>query len=353
MSSAPFRFAVAGCGNISQAHIESIRKMKDARLVAVWSRTPQRAQAVAERYGVEWEERLESLVSREDVDGVIVCTPSGYHMEPALAAIEAGKHVVVEKPLEVTEARCLRIVEAAEAKGVQVGVIFQSRVAPANQAARRALVEGRFGRIVMGDAYVKWYRPQSYYDSGACRGPWELHGGGALMTQASHAFDLLLWLMGPVERVYAYFDCLAHTGIEVEDTLVAVLRFSSGAMGVIQATTSVFPGYPKRIEVHGDKGGVVLVDDAVAEWYDGGKSELNAEMVEKYGPKELSGAASDPMAISFDNHQRQLEDFVQAVREGRSPLVDGREGMRAVELVRAIYRSAQTGEEVRLVCSKE
>lgn len=351
MSGAPFRFALAGCGAISRAHIESIQKMEDARLVAVWSRTPQKAQAAAETWGVEWEERLESLVSRDDVDALIVCTPSGFHLEPALAAIEAGKHVVVEKPLEVTEERCRRIVQAAEANGVQVGVIFQSRFAPANQAARQALVEGRFGRIVMGDAYVKWYRPQSYYDSGAWRGTWELDGGGALMNQAIHAVDLLLWLMGPVERVAAYSDCLAHRGIEVEDTLAAVLRFSSGAMGVIQATTSVFPGYPKRIEVHGDRGGVVLIDDAVAAWHEDGKSEPNAQMIERYGSQGLSGAASDPMAISFDNHQRQLEDFVRAVREGRPPLVDGREGMRAVELVRAIYRSAATGEEVRLACS--
>ena len=184
--------------------------------------------------------------------------------------------------------------------------------------------------------------------TGPWRGTWELDGGGALMNQAIHAVDLLLWLMGPVESVVGHAACLAHTGIEVEDTLAALLRFSSGAMGVIEATTSVYPGYPKRIEIHGDKGGVVLVDDAVAEWYEGGKEEPAAQMLAEYGLKERSGAASDPMAISFDNHQRQLEEFVRAVREGRPPLVDGLQGMQAVEVVRAIYRSAATGEGVRL-----
>ncbi|MBO2520982.1 MAG: oxidoreductase [Firmicutes bacterium] len=348
MADAPFRFAIAGCGAISMAHIESIKKMDSARLVAVWSRTPERAQAVAREHGVDWEPTLEALAGRDDVDAVIVCTPSGFHLEPALAAIEAGKHVVVEKPLEVTVQRCRTIVERARARGVQVGVIFQSRFAPANQAAKRAVEEGRFGRIVMGDAYVKWYRPQSYYDGGAWRGTWELDGGGALMNQAIHAVDLLLWLMGSVESVDARADCLAHQRIEVEDTLSALLRFTSGAIGVIQATTSVFPGYPKRVEIHGDRGGVVLVDDAVASWYEGGDPHPVAEMLERYGARELSGAASDPMAISFDNHRRQLEDFVEAVRTGRPPLVDGEEGTKAVELVQAIYRAAQTGERVFL-----
>lgn len=348
MANAPFGFAVAGCGAISKAHIESIKKMSSARLVAVWSRSADKAEAVAKAHGAAWETSLQALAGRDDVDAVIVCTPSGYHLEPALAAIEAGKHVVVEKPLEVTEERCQEILERARAQGVQVGVIFQSRFAPANQAVKQALQEGRFGRIVMGDAYVKWYRPQSYYDSGAWRGTWELDGGGALMNQAIHAVDMLLWLMGPVECVDAHAACLAHQRIEVEDTLSALLKFSSGAVGVIQATTSVYPGYPKRIEIHGDRGGVVLVDDAVVSWHENGDAAPAAKMLERYGPKGLSGAASDPMAISFENHQRQLEEFVEAVRAGRPPLVDGREGMRAVQLVRAIYRAAATGERVVL-----
>ncbi len=342
------RFAVVGCGNISQAHIDSIKKIEGARLVAVWSRTAKRAQEVAAKEGCDAVESLDRLVERGDVDIVTVCTPSGFHLEPALKAIRAGKHVLVEKPLEVTEERCAQLIEAADEHRVQLGVVFQSRFAPANRAAYEAIRAGRFGRLVLGDAYVKWFRSQAYYQSGAWRGTWELDGGGALMNQAIHAVDLLLWFMGPVKSVHAHADCLAHTGIEVEDTVAAVLKFESGALGVIEATTSVQPGYPKRVEVHGSEGGVVLVDDAVASWHEAGDEGAGARMMEQYGAAHRSGTASDPMAMSFDNHRRQIEDFIEAVKTGRPPLVDGREGAKSVALVRAVYQSARTGEPVML-----
>lgn len=342
------RFAVVGCGNISEAHIDSIKKIEGAQLVAVWSRTAKRAQEVAAKEGCEAVESIDRLVERDDVDIVVVCTPSGFHLEPALKAIRSGKHVLVEKPLEITEERCAQLIEAADEHNVKLGVIFQSRFAPANRAVYEAVRAGRFGRMVLGDAYVKWFRSQEYYASGAWRGTWELDGGGALMNQAIHSVDLLLWLMGPVKSVFAHADCLAHTGIEVEDTVAAVLRFESGAIGVIEATTSVQPGYPKRIEVHGSKGGAVLVDDAVASWHEEEDVKAGEEMLARYGATHRSGTASDPMAMSFDNHRRQIEDFIEAVKEGRRPLIDGREGAKSVAVVRAIYRSAESGEPVVL-----
>lgn len=337
------RFGVIGTGAISAAHIDSIKKLGDAALTAVWSRTYEKAKAVAEREGCVAVPTVEELVRRDDVDAVTICTPSGAHLEPALAAIEAGKHVIIEKPLEVTNERCRRIIEAADKAGVKLGVIFQSRFAPANEALHRAIREGRFGRIVMGDAYVKWYRSQAYYDSGAWRGTWELDGGGALMNQAIHTVDTLLWLMGPVESVFAHADCLAHERIEVEDTVAAVLRFENGAVGVIEAATSVHPGYPKRVEVHGSKGGAVIVDDAVVEWHEEDDPERAKAIREEFGPKGVSGTSRDPMAMSFDNHRRQLADFVKAIKENGTPLVDGREGARSVSVVRAIYESAREG----------
>jgi len=342
------RFGVIGTGAISAAHIDSINKLENAKLTAVWSRTPEKARQVAEREGCYAASTIEELVARDDVDAVCICTPSGAHMEPALMAIEAGKHVIVEKPLEVTDERCNRIIEAADKAGVKLGVIFQSRFAPANAALHQAIQEGRFGRLVMGDAYVKWYRSQEYYDSGAWRGTWELDGGGALMNQAIHTVDVLLWLMGPVESVYAYADCLAHERIEVEDTVAAVLRFKNGAMGVIEATTSVHPGYPKRVEIHGSKGGAVIVDDSVVEWNEAGDPERGKAMKEQFGPKFVSGTASNPMAMSFDNHRKQIGDFIQAIEEGRTPMIDGREGARSVAVVRAIYKSAKEGRPVSL-----
>lgn len=343
-----FRFALAGCGAISRAHIESVRAIDGARLQAVWSRTYERAAAVAAQEGCVAVPTLEALCDRDDVDAVIVCTPSGYHLEPALTAISRGKHVLIEKPLEVSEKRCRAIIDAAAEKGVTVGVIFQSRFAPANQAVYEAVRAGRFGRLVLGSAYVKWHRPQSYYDSGAWRGTWAMDGGGALMNQAIHAVDLLLWLMGPVKSVSGHVATLAHERIEVEDTVTASLQFASGALGSIEATTSVWPGYAKRIEIHGDRGGAVLVDDALHEWYEEGQKVPHREMLARFGPQGASGTASDPMAMSFEWHRRQIEDFIGAVRTGVRPMVDGREGLKAVETVVGVYRSARSREVVHL-----
>lgn len=342
------RFGLIGSGAIAAAHMDSLQKIEETQLVAVWSRRYENAKRVAAEQGCEAEESWEALVQRDDIDAVTICTPSGFHLEPALAAIEAGKHVIIEKPLEITVERCNQIIEAADRKGVKLGGIFQSRFTPANQELYKAVQEGRFGRLVMGDAYVKWYRSQEYYDSGEWRGTWELDGGGALMNQAIHTVDVLIWLMGDVESVYAYADCLAHERIEVEDTVAAVLRFKNGAMGVIEATTSIQPGYPKRVEVHGDRGGAVLVDDAVVEWHEIDTPERAEAIRSELGPKEASGTFADPMAMSFDKHRMQLQDFARAIMEDRAPLIDGREGAKAVAVVRAIYESAQQKKAVYL-----
>lgn len=342
-----FGFGVIGCGAISTAHIESIKKIPHAGLKAVWSRTTDNARAVAEREGCDVELSVADLVAREDIDAVIICTASGFHLEPALEAIEAGKHVLVEKPIEVTVEKSLRMIEAAEAKGVALGVIFQGRFARANSELYEAVNDGRFGRPVLGNAYVKWYRDQQYYDSGAWRGTWEMDGGGALMNQAIHAVDLLLWMMGPVKSVSAHAAMLAHEGIEVEDTVTATLQFESGALGTIEATTSVWPGYARRLEIHGDKGGAVLEDDAAIAWFENGSAEPASDRLEELGPKAKSGTSRDPMAMSFDNHQAQIEDFIEAAKNGTKPAIDGRDGLRSVELIRAIYRSAETGEVIK------
>src|SRR5690606_2675649 len=227
-----FGFAVIGAGAIAQAHIDSIQTIPGARLIGLWGRTPERAKQAAQRHGCLWEPEMEKLIERSDVDVVVVATASGFHMEPAVAAARAGKHLVVEKPLEVTLERCDAIIEAAQEHGVKLACIFQSRFAPANRFVRDAAAQGRFGRLVLGDAYVKWHRPQSYYDQAEWRGTWKFDGGGALMNQSIHQIDLLQWMMGPVESVFAHTDCLAHSGLEVEDTAAAVLRFASGALGV-------------------------------------------------------------------------------------------------------------------------
>jgi predicted dehydrogenase len=342
-------FAIIGCGMIARFHARALAEVPGARLVALVSRNHANARALAESLGLRCDcyADLAPVLARRDVDVVIVTTPSGAHLEPAVAAAEAGKHVVVEKPLEVTLERCGRIIEACDRQRVKLCTIFPSRFGDANQALKAAVDAGRFGRLTLGETTCKWWRPQSYYDEGGWKGTRALDGGGALMNQAIHNVDLLCWLMGPVTHVNGFTATLAHERIEVEDTAVACLRFANGALGVIQATTSVHPGLPKTVAVHGDRGTVVIEQDDVLRW------ELTPETAEDQAVKQrfaqktrASGGSSNPAAISHAGHARQLADFVRAIESGSSPQVDGREGRKAVAVILAIYRAAATGRTV-------
>jgi predicted dehydrogenase len=260
-----------------------------------------------------------------------------------------GKHVVVEKPLEITLARCDAIIDACDRAGVRLCTIFPSRFSPANARLKEAIEAGRFGRLTMGDTYVKWWRTQDYYDSGGWRGTWDLDGGGALMNQAIHNVDLLCWLMGDVESIMAHTATLAHERIEVEDTAVACLKFRNGALGVIEAATSAYPGLLKRTEIHGDRGSARVEQDDISLWEFQEKLPSDREIHAAIAGRSAGNSgASDPRGISHVGHRDQLSDFLQAIDEGRAPLVDGREGRRSVEVIRAIYLSAQTGQLVGL-----
>ncbi len=283
---------------------------------------------------------------------MIVTTPSGAHLEPAVAAAAAGKHVVVEKPLEITTERCDRIIEACDRNRVKLCTIFPSRFADSNRVLKSAIDAGRFGRLTLGETTCKWWRSQAYYDEGGWKGTKALDGGGALMNQAIHNVDLLLWMMGPATHVSGFTSTLAHERIEVEDTAVACLRFANGALGVIQATTSVHPGLPKTIAIHGNQGSAVIEQEDVLLWKLTPEMPEDQQILQRFAVKVgASGGSSNPAAISHEFHRRQLADFIQAIESNGRPLVDGREGRRAVELIQAIYRSAETGRTVEL--SKE
>jgi UDP-N-acetyl-2-amino-2-deoxyglucuronate dehydrogenase len=344
-------FAIVGCGMIARFHARALTEVPDARLVALVSRREANARALAAELGLDCviATDLHSVLVRPDVQAVIVTTPSGAHLEPAIAAAQAGKHVVVEKPLEITTARCDQIIAACDRHGVKLCTIFPSRFGDANRTLKAAVDTGRFGRLTLGETTCKWWRPQSYYDEGGWKGTKALDGGGALMNQAIHNVDLLLWMMGEVTHVSGFTATLAHERIEVEDTAVACLRFANGALGVIEAATSVYPGWPKTIAIHGDRGTVVIEQDDVLRW------ELNPETPEDRAIKErfahktgASGGSSNPAAISHVGHARQLADFVHAIQTNTTPLVDGREGRKAVQVIEAIYQSATTGRMVTI-----
>ncbi len=342
-------FAIVGTGMISRFHARAIADVRGAKLVACCDMAAERAEAFAKEVGCTPYDNMTKMLADPAVDVVTIATPSGAHMEPAVAAARAGKHVIVEKPLEITLKRCDRIIRECEKQGVKLGTIFPSRFHDSSIHMRKAIDQGRFGRLTLGDAYVKWFRTQEYYDSGAWRGTWKLDGGGALMNQAVHTVDLLSWLMGPVEEVQAQTATLAHKRIEVEDVAIATLRFKNGALGVIEATTAAYPGYLKRIELHGSHGTAILEEEDLKAWDFAKKTRGDAAILKAMSKtKSGGGGAADPSAIGHHGHTMQFRDFVKAIKTDGTPAVDGHEGRKPIEIILAIYKSAQTGKLVKL-----
>ncbi len=342
-------FGIIGCGMIAKFHARAIADCSGAQLVACYNRTADKAEALAAEFGCQAYTDLDQMLARDDVQIVTIGTASGAHCEPAVAAAKAGKHVIVEKPLEVTRQRCLQMIDACERAGVKLATIFPSRFHQASLLLKEAAEQGRFGRLALGNAYVKWFRSQEYYDSGAWRGTWEMDGGGALMNQAIHSVDLLLWLMGPVINVMAHTATLAHERIDVEDVATATVRFANGALGTIEATTASFPGALKKIELTGSRGTAILEEEDIIKWEFAEPQEHDQQLrADMLGRTKTGGGAADPAAIGHHAHAALFRDFLQAIEQDRPPRIDGREGMRSVDLILAIYESAKSGRSVSL-----
>jgi len=326
-----------GCGNIANIHAEAIQHVPSLRLAAVCDRSAESACRLAEHWGVPRYTDPDRFLSDPGVEVVSICTPSGTHGELGCAAARAGKHVLVEKPIEVSLAAADALIDACEKAGVRLGVSFQSRFLDAPRALKNLVASGRLGRPVMAGAHIKWYRSPEYYRSAAWRGTLALDGGGALINQAIHTVDLLRWTMGPVASVSAFSGRLLHEQIEGEDTLVAALRFQSGALGIVEAGTSVYPGFKRRLELSGTEGSVILDGDNISVWAlrDGSASPIPAS-------RDVADGSANPMAIDFEGHRRVMADFADAVLAGRDPFVDGHEGRQSLELVLAIYAAANS-----------
>ena len=344
-----YGFGIVGAGMIAVFHAAAINDLKNGKLVAFADVVEKAAKARGKEFGVDYYTDYKKMLERDDIDVISIATPSGIHLEPAVAAAKAGKHVIVEKPLEVTPARCDKIIRACKKAKVKLASIFPSRFKDCNVFIKEAIDQGRFGKLTVGDTYVKWWRSQEYYDSGGWRGTWKLDGGGALMNQSVHNVDLLQWFMGPVKSIQAYTDCLVHKRIEVEDTAVAVLRFKNGALGVIEGTTSVFPGLLKRIEIHGNKGTAVAEEEDIIKWEFERRRAIDKKIEKRYAKRVTKGGAvADPKAISHFGHMKQFADLLDAVEKNREPFVNGPEGRKAVEIICAIYKAAKTGKAVTL-----
>ena len=360
MSEQQLGFGIIGAGTIALIHAQAIAAMSAAvpgkggtsggvKLTAILGRDRARVQPLAERFGAEAMDDADAFFARPDVQVVVICTPSGTHTELGIQAAAAGKHVVVEKPIDVTLERARSLVLACDQHRVRLGVIFQSRFMPAVALIKKAIDRGRLGRLYVVDAYVKWFRSQAYYEAARWRGTRALDGGGALINQAIHTVDLAQHFAGPPASIYGITQRRHHPYIESEDTALALVKYRDGAAGVIEATTSIYPGFARRVEVHGEKGSIVLDGNDIGVWQLADSDEEEAELERLRAVKpDRSDGASNPMNLDISAHQRQLEDFVTAVRQGRAPAIDGREGLKALEMVLAVYRSAETGVPVSL-----
>jgi predicted dehydrogenase len=344
--------AVVGMGR-GRSHVKALSGAQGVELLAVCDIIPSVSEKVANEYGVDAYTDLDELLKREDIDLVHICTPSGMHTDMGIKVAKAGKNAMVEKPLDITLDKIDALLAEFESRNVQLGCIFQNRLAPVNQLIKQVVDAGRLGKMILANAHIKWFRTQEYYEkNGGWRGTWAGDGGGSLMNQSVHTIDLMQWIMGPVKSVVAETRIWSHD-IETEDMGVALVKFANGALGTIAGSTATFPGFGTLLEVHGVNGGLCMSDNRLTGWKIAGDNmdSEEAEMLAKYGgkkKKKSEGGASDPNAIESDTTFVQIQDMVNAVRENREPEIPGREGRNAVEIILAIYESARTGKEVFL-----
>jgi UDP-N-acetyl-2-amino-2-deoxyglucuronate dehydrogenase len=339
----PIRFGIIGCGVIAPTHARCLDELADAELVAVCDVVPEKARVLAAQFPAQVYSSCAEMLAQAPIDAVCVLTPSGLHAEVGTAAAQAGKHVLVEKPMDVTLERADALILACRAAGVKLGVISQHRFDPAVMALKQAVAAERLGQLIFGGAHTKWYRSQEYYDSGDWRGTWALDGGGALINQSIHYVDLLQYIMGEVAEIHAYTATRAHQRIEVEDIAVAALKFRSGALGLLEGSTSAYPGFVARLDINGTQGSVIIENDQISAW------RLRTDEASPV-PNEDSGfiGGTSSKNIWHHSHRRQLADFIAAIRENRPPLVSGEEGRKPLEIVLAVYASAKSGKTIRL-----
>ena len=339
-----FRFGLIGVGAAGPYFSQSLADLPDTELVAVASTREETARPFAEKYGVpHWYTDWRKLIESKDVDVVAVASPPYLHEEMVTAAAQAGKHVITEKPMACDLAQADRMIEACDRAGVTFGVIFMYRFMDTVRQMKEAVDQGWLGKLVLGDCVTKFFRTQAYYNQAPWRGSFWGEGGGVLMASTIHTIDNLIWIMGDVDSLSGFYSTATHD-MEAEDVAVASLRFKNGALGTIVGSTSTKPGYPRRFEIHGEKGSILMLGEDIVAWDVDG---MDGSKYTNQPKKSLGDSWSSAGYADSTNHRLQLRDFVDAIKEGRRPLVDGREGRKALEVVKAIHLSSQTGQVVK------
>lgn len=335
------KIGILGTGAIAHKHVQAYRSI-GWHVTACANAYEPHGRAFAEQYNIDFVPTMDALCAHPDVEIVDVCTFPDIRLQPVELCARYHKHVQVQKPMatDVTTAR--KMIEVAREAGICLNVVSQHRFDDSSRFVKKAIADGRLGKILQADAYVKWHRTPAYYGRPE-KGSWQYEGGGALINQGVHQIDILLWLVGRVSELFGYWQLGAKHKIESEDVVSCIMRFANGAQGVIQASTAFWPGYSERVEIHGTKGTCVITGDRLTTW-DVEEDSGDAAPV----ASNVASGASDPMAISLTPFERQFNDFGDAIREGREPLVSGTEGMRALQLVTSVYESCRTGQKVSL-----
>ncbi len=342
-------YGVVGLGGIADFHAQAAQNLRGAGLVACYSRSEKKAAAFAKKFNCRAYSDYKAFLADPDLDIVAIASASGAHKDAAVKAAKAKKHVMIEKPLEVTPARCKAIIKACKDNRVKCATIFPTRFSDLAPVMKSAMEEKRLGKLVNASAYVKWFRAQDYYSSSDWKGTWKWDGGGALMNQGIHSLDFLIYLMGDPVEVSAYMNTPVKKGVEVETNVVAILKFKNGAIGTVEASTEIYPGYQKNIEICGSEGSMSIVENELVRW-DFKKAKAKDKGIRKRFSQSAShGGASDPLAISFEGHRRQFQELVDVIKKKKKKMTcDGDEGLRSVVVVDAIYRSAKTGKPVKI-----
>ena len=330
-----------GGGNISDTHARAARAIPDVEISAIYGTNAEKVARLCSEHGGTGYQNFDAFLKHRPMDVVIIGSPSGLHAEQGIAAARHRLHVLTEKPIEISTPRADALIEAAKQSGVQLGVIFQDRMKPHIRQLKSWIEKGLIGRPLFVDARVKWYRPPEYYANSQWRGTLALDGGGALINQGIHTIDLLLWLLGDVVRVQARTATLLHK-IEAEDTAVATLEFASGALGIFHATTAAYPGYPRRVEISGTEGTVILEHDRIIAV---DLRNAAAPVIESVAADENKSSSSAAVG-DFRGHQAVLEDFLAAIQGKRASACDGSEGRHSIALVESIYRAAKTPDRI-------
>jgi predicted dehydrogenase len=336
---------------VAPFHARSIRAVEGCELVAVADQNRDRARRIADEYGCHALASLDELLADKTIHVINVLTPNHLHRDAAVAAMRAGKHVLVEKPPAMSLADTDAMIAAAEQAGVKLGVVLQSRVRHAIQAIRKAIEAGCFGRLLRGDCMMKWFRTQEYYHSD----PWRSErrsGAGVTIQHAFHYIDLLQYLMGPVAEVEARMSNLTHRDVKLEDTLSAFLNYASGAEGAVIASTALWPGCDVRIEVHGESGTAIMAGERMELWRFR-EERPEDEAIRSIGRKQIGTAASGPADFDFAEHKLVIEGMASAVRDGGDPLIPDRDARHSLEIALAMYQSAKTQRPVRLPLADE